>query len=544
MAHKVGRSLEYRLAAVVSLGLLVFSVISGAVRFYLDFSAQIEAAEDLQRKLVRTVQAQAEVAAFVGNAEIANEVLSGLLTNDTIARVRISASNGFAKSQQREDVLAEVSPSTRYPLRSPVDQHSVIGALEVSSNHAVVRAEAVRSAVTQALLSVLQILITALILGLAFRRVVGKPISKLAHQLVGIVPGGGQRLSVTQVHQNDAIGMLSTSANSLLDAAENALNEERELRRKVEQMERHYRRIFETTNVGIMVLQADGKLINSNPILLQKIVGIHFNGQYTPGSEDFVSAIFAQPELAWSMINEASTEGRAVAADLQLKTESGAISWAHCILSVSHDSEGQMELIEGVLYDVTARREQEDAARRRAEIDTLTGIHNRHGSELFINRSLRHAAEDQLTVGVLMIDLDGFKSVNDTHGHAAGDQVLMEVARRLRASVHRSTDLVGRLGGDEFVVLAYNCGESTTLLVQMADSIVVSLSRPITLDEGTQVQIGASVGIARYPADGSNGAALLHSADMALYQVKRHGKNGFALARPAPGVGNADTEPN
>lgn len=107
-------------------------------------------------------------------------------------------------------------------------------------------------------------------------------------------------------------------------------------------MEQHYRRIFETTNVGIMVLQADGRLINSNPILMQKIVGIHFNGQYTPGSGSFVSAIFAQPELAWAMMNEASTDARAPdTADLQLKTESGAISWAHCILSVSHDSEGR-----------------------------------------------------------------------------------------------------------------------------------------------------------------------------------------------------------
>ncbi len=332
MTKKIGRSLEYRLAILVSLGLLVFSGVSGTVRFYLDFQSQIEAADNLQRQLVRTLQAQAEVAAFVGNAEIANDVLSGLMTNDSIAQVHITSSNGFTKSQQRDDVPAGVLPISRFELRSPVDRRTVIGAIEVTSNQAVVRAQAIRSAVMQALLSVLQILITALILALAFQRVVGRPISSLAHRLVGMTPGGSQRLSISRLHQNDAIGMLSVSANSLLDAAENALNEERELRRKVEQMEQHYRRIFETTNVGIMVLQADGRLINSNPILLQKIVGIHFNGQYTPGSEDFVSAIFVQPELAWSMINDASTDGRAVAADLQLKTDSGAISWAHCIL--------------------------------------------------------------------------------------------------------------------------------------------------------------------------------------------------------------------
>lgn len=531
MARSAGKSLEYRLAVWVSLGLLVFSLVSGAVRFYMDYQAQIEAAGRLQRQLVQTLQAQAEVAAFAGNAEIANDVLRGLLTNDTIAQARLSASNGFSQTQQRNDIATAAQATTRYVLRSPVDQQSVIGALEVSSNQAVVRAQAIRSALAQALLSVLQIVMTALLLALTFRRIVGRPVASLARRLKSIEPGGSQRLSISPLHQNDAIGMLSASANSLLDAAQNALNDERELRRKVEQLEQHYRRIFETTNVGIMVLRADGSLINSNPILIQKIVGIHFNGQYTPGSEDFVSAIFAQPELAWAMIQEASTHGQAVAADLQLKTESGAIRWAHCILSVSHDRAGQMELIEGVLYDVTTRREQEDAARRRAELDTLTGIHNRHGSTLFLDRSLRHAAEDQLEVGVLMLDLDGFKHVNDTHGHAAGDEALIEVARRLRQCVHRATDLVGRLGGDEFVAVAYHCGEGQTLLAQMAGSIVSALSRPILLTKGVEVQVGASVGIARYPQDGSTTEALLHSADLALYQVKHQGKNGFAFAQ-------------
>lgn len=138
-----------------------------------------------------------------------------------------------------------------------------------------------------------------------------------------------------------------------------------------------------------------------------------------------------------------------------------------------------------------------------------------------------------MSVGVLMLDLDGFKAVNDTHGHAAGDRVLVEVARRLRENVQRSTDLVGRLGGDEFLVVAYNCGKGESLLNQMAGNIVASLSRPITLDNGTQVQIGASVGIARYPIDGSSCEALLHSADTALYRVKRHGNNSFAFSQPA-----------
>lgn len=530
MPQKIRSSLEYRLATVVSLRMLLFSLLAGSVTFYLDYRSQIAASATVQNQLVRTVQSQAEVAAFAGNTEIAKDVLAGLMTNTAIASVRISASTGFHQVQVRPDAPDSAAPEQIYPLYSPIDKKATIGELRVRADDTVVRQLAVGSAIRNTLLLVLQLILTAFFLGVAFRRVVGQPIAKLAGALESIQPGGDERLSIAPHHLGDEIGKLSVSANSLLDAAEHALLEERTLRFKVEALEHHYRRIFESTHVGIMVLQADGRLINSNPILLQKIVGIHFNGQYTPQSEDFLSAIFVQPDLAWSMVREASAQQRSVSGDLQLKTSDGRSSWAHCILSVSQDAQGQMDIIEGVLYDVTLRRKKEEEARQLAELDALTGLHNRRGTELLMNRSLRHAAEDEVNVGVLMVDLDGFKGVNDTFGHAAGDVVLVEVARRLRECTRRSADLVGRLGGDEFVVMTYDSGDTPELLAQIASDIVATLSKPISLGNGETAQIGASVGIARYPQAGLTCEALLHSADLAMYGVKRRGKNGFAFS--------------
>jgi diguanylate cyclase (GGDEF)-like protein len=183
---------------------------------------------------------------------------------------------------------------------------------------------------------------------------------------------------------------------------------------------------------------------------------------------------------------------------------------------------------------------QEEEARQRAEMDGLTGIRNRHGCELFIDRALRHAREDNLFVGVMLIDLDGFKAVNDTLGHAAGDTVLIEVARRLRDRIRRSTDLVGRLGGDEFVVLIYNCGDDRTLLSQVASDIVTSLAQPVTVAENQSAQIGASIGIACFPHDGLTRETVFSRADEAMYAVKRRGKNAYGFVEPLP-VGLSET---
>ncbi len=529
MSRRMADSLEYRLAVAVSLGLLAFSLVAVGAIFYFDYQQRIAVADELERQMVRTMQAQAEVAAFAGNADIAQDVLDGLSTSENVVAVRLRSSNGFDQSRSRKQAGPQLARSV-YPLRSPVDRHTVIGELQIESDAAGVRDRAIRGALGSALLHVLQIVLTGALLAFVFRRVVGKPISALARALAAIRPGSGERLQVGAGHGNDEIGLLSGSANRLLDAAESALEDERNLRVQVEAMEKHYRRIFETTHVGIMVLHADGRLVNSNPILLKKIIGIPCDGGHAGDCANFISAIFIQPEAAWAVVDEAASLGSSVAADLQLKTLDGSPRWAHCILSVSRDAQGQVEIIEGVLYDVTLRRRQEEEARQRAEVDALTGVSNRHGCELFIDRFLRHAGEDHVAVAVMLIDLDGFKAVNDTLGHAAGDAVLVAGAQRLRDLMRRSSDLVGRLGGDEFVVVAYNCGEDDALPRQIAGDIVASLARPIFLADGAVAQIGASVGIARYPRDGATRAALFEQADQAMYTVKRRGKNGHAFA--------------
>jgi diguanylate cyclase (GGDEF)-like protein/PAS domain S-box-containing protein len=183
----------------------------------------------------------------------------------------------------------------------------------------------------------------------------------------------------------------------------------------------------------------------------------------------------------------------------------------------------------GVYVDVTSRTELERELRTAAFTDPLTGLANRAR----FTACCRQAGDDAT---VVLLDLDGFKGVNDTLGHAAGDRVLVEVADRLRA-VCRDDDLVARLGGDEFVVLVSSpAGEADlgAVAVTLADRVVVALSQPFLVAERL-VSLGASVGVAhaRDLADEADpGDALLRDADIAMYAAKAAGKGRVRVFEP------------
>jgi diguanylate cyclase len=168
---------------------------------------------------------------------------------------------------------------------------------------------------------------------------------------------------------------------------------------------------------------------------------------------------------------------------------------------------------------------------RLAHHDSLTGLPNRaHISELLLERTEMGALRNDQSFAVLLIDLDGFKAINDSLGHAAGDQILQEAAIRLR-EVLPGSDLVGRLAGDEFVALSDGTGQARDVRI-LADRIVKTLARPFALSEAL-VHIGASVGVSLYPEHAKTGPQLLICADRALYAVKRSGKSAFAMFDPA-----------
>ncbi|WP_084578839.1 putative bifunctional diguanylate cyclase/phosphodiesterase [Sphingomonas azotifigens] len=176
--------------------------------------------------------------------------------------------------------------------------------------------------------------------------------------------------------------------------------------------------------------------------------------------------------------------------------------------------------------EVDARRAAEQALRYMALHDALTGLPNRTMLMDRLQQAIAQARRDQRLVGVLLLDLDRFKQVNDSLGHFAGDELLEQVARRLR-SVLRESDTAARLGGDEFVIAAGTL-HGPTDAEQLAARVLKVLEAPF-LVQGRALHVGATIGISLYPGDGDNPAALLQAADTAMYQAKRRGRGSHRL---------------
>lgn len=189
---------------------------------------------------------------------------------------------------------------------------------------------------------------------------------------------------------------------------------------------------------------------------------------------------------------------------------------------VSYDLHGRAMRMLGVCLDVTEQQEQKNTLRQLAHFDTLTGLANRVELAARLNDALQSSRQSTQLMGIAYLDLDGFKPINDRLGHAAGDRLLVLVAKRLQHTM-RSNDCAARFGGDEFVLLL-NPLNSRAECEAMLQRIMHSISRPYALD-GEQVLVTASIGYTLSPDDSSDADTLIRHADQAMYQAKQSGRN-------------------
>ena len=248
------------------------------------------------------------------------------------------------------------------------------------------------------------------------------------------------------------------------------------------------------------------------------------------------------------MTHSAMDASTVLATDVHARLIDGRQRIVHIEAEPEFNEHGMMIGYTGIVQDVTDRRLAEDRIRHLANFDTLTGLPNRRQLIWRAERALEHGRRLGHQVALLLIDLDRFKIINDTLGHGAGDELLMEVSRRLRSCVrhsdqvleaslesvgvrsHRTLEAVGRLGGDEFVALLPEIVDETDA-ERVAGRILEVMRKPILVGM-QECFVTASVGVAIFPRDGINVADLLRNSDIAMYSVKSAGRNSASLYRP------------
>ena len=298
------------------------------------------------------------------------------------------------------------------------------------------------------------------------------------------------------------------------------IRERQQMLDQIQESEERYRRLVELSPDGIAI-HVDGKIAFINPAGTMLFGASRAEDLTGKSLFDFFQSDRSQTVLEWLK---------------KLEDHGERVPWVEGKL-VRLDGKGVDVEIAGIPFiyrekpaaqfiirDITERKIAEQRLEYMALYDTLTGLPNR---TLFFDRMdqlLALAKRNTYILAVLYMDLDGFKIINDTMGHDAGDQLLKEVAKRLTNSTRKS-DTVARMGGDEFISICAKIVAPEDAGV-IARKIIAALSRPFDL-QGRELTISASIGISIYPRDGDDGETLLKNADTAMYRVKERGKGGF-----------------
>mgnify|MGYP001172542516 CR=1 FL=1 len=320
-----------------------------------------------------------------------------------------------------------------------------------------------------------------------------------------------------------------------LDERNVALQEEVEARRRQAEALRLADTVFESAAEAIIVTDADNNIVRVNPAFTA-ITG------YTPAevmgrNPRLLKSGRHGPEFyreLWSDLDRIGHwEG-----EIWNRCKNGDIRVEWLSITKILNGQGCVRHL-AVFHDITRRKEAEEQLRFKAHHDALTELPNRG---LFMDRlqiAINQARRYHRNFALLFIDLDRFKEVNDSLGHSAGDQLLVEVAQRLGSCV-RETDTVARLGGDEFAIILSEM-TSDDEAEQVARRAVDLLNEPYHLDAGT-ARISGCVGIAQYPVHGREVEQLLHNADSALYAAKEGGRNTYRVYAPPNRNGKAQVD--
>jgi diguanylate cyclase (GGDEF)-like protein/PAS domain S-box-containing protein len=333
----------------------------------------------------------------------------------------------------------------------------------------------------------------------------------------------------SSITNHDEIGVLATGFNGMLQDIEGT-------HRKLEQLNRQNRLLLESASDGIFSLSGNGDIVYANPaasILLgaseDSLVGRHCGSLFATAT---AVADADPPDWRSTPLFQTCAHGQQQRDDSALfrRVDDGTTFPIEYTSSPLHDADGKTAGVVFLFKNIAVRKKAEKQLSYMAHHDQLTGLANRTAFHEEVEKAIIQAMRPnrgERFFGLMFIDLDHFKEINDTLGHDLGDLLLIQVSGRLQAGV-RGDDIVSRLGGDEFALLLNDLAHASDA-ARVAEKILQAMAKPFDL-KGHKVKMSPSIGISYYPTNGRHLDELLKAADMAMYQSKKSGRNNYHIS--------------
>jgi diguanylate cyclase (GGDEF)-like protein/PAS domain S-box-containing protein len=362
-------------------------------------------------------------------------------------------------------------------------------------------------------------------------KTISNPISTLMKG-VNIIRGGNLDYK-TEIHTKDEIGQLSSAFDQMTEhlkittTSRDELNQEVEQRKQTEkalkESEQYLARAQEIAHVGHWKLDPETNEITGSDELY-RIFGL---SREDSTFESFLDVVHPEDrERNLAAITGGVEKGEDWKIEHRLICSNGTQKWIQAIGEAITDETGKNVLLVGTVQDITERKKAEEKMVHMAYHDPLTGLPNRALLTDHLCLMLAAAQRHEILAAVLFIDLDRFKLINDTMGHSKGDDVLKEVAARLKKRT-RESDTLARQGGDEFILFVQDLNRVEDI-TKVAENIFSALKEPFNV-EGNMFSLTVSMGVSIYPNDGEDAETLIKNADIAMYAAKDEGRNNFQL---------------
>ena len=320
----------------------------------------------------------------------------------------------------------------------------------------------------------------------------------------------------------DEVGQLTNAMGDMVHKLARGRSELEQARKAAEAVAeelRQYANAFHSSGQAMLIADRDNRIVNVNAIFTAET---GFSLDEIRGKNPGILKSGKTPRAVYEDMWSSLARNGHWNGELWDRKKNGEIYPKWASISAIRDDAGAVAFYIASYSDISERKANEARIDYLAHHDSLTGLFNRYNLENRLDQAILSAHRDNMRIAVMFIDLDRFKTINDSLGHHVGDQLLIEVAQRLRDNV-RESDIVARLGGDEFIVVLTHM-EGGMDAAAPADKIMRSLRQPYLFD-GKELHSSPSIGIAVYPGDGEDGPTLMKNADTAMYHAKELGRN-------------------